>query len=454
MILSVSAALLLALGCTRGSEEEPVTPGETGEITETGEDTGEPSIPGNVLIVIADDVGMDSSPCYGLSSDPVRMPNVEALCARGVRFDRAWTTPICSPTRATLLSGTDPAIHGVLAAHTAGKPGLPADTLTLPAIAVEAGIATGSFGKWHLGDEPEVGGSVPNHFGWQHYSGLLGGGVQSYWAWQRTENGLLSISTDYATTSLVDDAVNWVDEQEGPWLLWLAFNAPRPPYHVPPEDLHTDSNLGPAGDCPSGESRACYVAALEALDTEMGRLLDHLQATGQLDNTLVLFIGDNGTESDVVVPPVVRAKGKGSLFEGGIRVPLVVAGPGVQSGQVTQALTDGTDLLPTVLDYWGLEADAPEGESLLGVLADPSLPGKETVFTGYLRDPVQGNNGWTIANADYKLLQLESGASLLYHLPSDPWETENLLPTEDPALQAVYEALDAELVRRKAAGGF
>ena len=453
--------LCLLLACTPADSPAPDSPNpDTQDSTPRDSapkdsDTQAPEI-GNVLVVIADDVGLDSAACYNLSSDPVRMPNLEALCSRGVRFERAWTTPICSPTRATMLSGTDPAIHGVLRAHTDGAPALLDGTLTLPAIASQAGIATASFGKWHLGDDPGVGATVPNHFGWQHFSGLLTGGVSSYWSWRRTENGLTQISTTYTTTSLVDDAVTWVDQQDGPWLMWMGFNAPRPPYHVPPESLHTDTTLGAAGDCPPGESRACYVAALEALDSEMGRLLDHIQARGELENTLVFFIGDNGTENDVAVDPVVAAKGKGSLFEGGIRIPFVVAGPGVAQGQVADGLTDATDLLPTLMDYWALpNPDQAEGVSLLGTLADPSVAsGKETVFTGYLASPVKGNNGWTLANQDYKLLHFESGTRLMFKISEDPWETNNLLPTEDAELLAIYEELDAELVRGKSAGGF
>ncbi len=445
--------LLSALGCTRAVDAPLDTLVQDSQDTQP-EDT-QSQVLGNVLIVIADDVGMDSAPCYGLSSDPVRMPNVEALCESGLVFERAWTTPICSPTRATMLSGTDPAIHGVLQAHTGNRPGLPEDTQTLAEIAAQAGIATGSFGKWHLGDEPGVGDSAPNYFGWQHYSGLLSGGVGSYWSWKRTENGLTALSSVYTTTSLVDDAVTWVDEQEGPWLMWMAFNAPRPPYHVPPEGLHSDTELGPSGDCPPGKNRACYVAALEALDTEVGRLLAHLEAQGELDNTLIFFIGDNGTENAVAVSPVIPVKAKGTLFEGGIRIPFVVSGPGVAQG-VNTGITDATDLLPTLMDYWGLPTpEGAQGVSLLETLADPSVAsGKESVFTGYLEDPAQGTDGWTLANQDYKLLHLENGAELLFKISEDPWESQNLLPTEDAEVQAVYEALNTELNRRKAAGGF
>ena len=446
-------SLLFLFGCTP-AVDGPDAPAQDSQDSQPT-DTHSPAL-GNVLVVIADDVGLDSSACYGLSSSPVRMPNLEALCSSGVRFDRAWATPICSPTRATMLSGTDPAIHGVLQAYTEGRPALQDGTLTLPEIASQAGIATGSFGKWHLGDDPGVGESVPNHFGWQHFSGLLSGGVGSYWSWKRTENGLTEISSTYTTTSLVDDAVLWVDAQEGPWLMWLAFNAPRPPYHVPPEGLHSDTELGAAGDCPPGEKRACYVAALEALDTEMGRLLQHLDSQGELDNTLIFFIGDNGTENAVAVSPVSPAKAKGTLFEGGIHIPFVVAGPGVAQGQVNMGITDATDLLPTLMAFWGLPTPPEaQGVSLLGTLADPSVAsGKESVFTGYLEDPIQGDNGWTLANQDYKLLHLENGAELLFKISEDPWEDNNLLPTENAELQAVYEALNDELDRRKAAGGF
>ena len=119
-------------------------------------------------------------------------------------------------------------------------------------------------------------------------------------------------------------------------------------------------------------------------------------------------------------------------------------------------ITDATDLLPTLMDYWGLPTpEGAQGVSLLETLADPSVAsGKASVFTGYLEDPAQGTDGWTLANQDYKLMHLENGAELLFKISEDPWENNNLLPSEDAEVQAVYEALNTELNRRKAAGGF
>ena len=136
--------LFLLLACTPAESPAPDSPTpDTQDSTPRDSDTHAPEL-GNVLVVIADDVGLDSAACYNLSSDPVRMPNLELLCSRGVRFERAWTTPICSPTRATMLSGTDPAIHGVLRAHTEGAPALLDGTLTLPAIVISRRLATNS----------------------------------------------------------------------------------------------------------------------------------------------------------------------------------------------------------------------------------------------------------------------------------------------------------------------
>jgi arylsulfatase B len=435
------------------AEDSASDAGDDSATDDDGEDdsgaTGgdDSAVGNNVLIVIADDMGLDSSPCYGIEPGDIRAPTLTALCARGLRFERAWATPTCSPTRATTLTGTYSLDHGVTQPISQAITGLPADSVTLAAVAASAGVATGSIGKWHLGDEVGAGSGAPNEFGWQHFSGLFGGGVDSYWSWRRTINGVDTVETTYTTTKMVDDAIEWVDLQDTRWLLWLAFNAPHEPMHVPPEDLHTDDTLGEPGDCPEGRDRECYVAAIEALDAELGRLLAHLD-DGRLDDTVVIFIGDNGTPAQAVAPPVTRRRAKGTVYEGGIRVPLVFAGPGIAQDASTRRLTDTTDLLPTMLAV--LEVEAPDGDrpgaSLLPTLVDPTVEtGRDTVYSMVSTDEIRSGEGEAIADARWKLIRWADGTESLYDLDADAWEDTDLLPAATDEATEAWTRLSASL---------
>jgi|GEM_PF-1321192 len=292
----------------------------------------------NFLLLIADDFGLDkatfdaSNPCYDIgdaSEDPA-MPNLAALCQSGVRFDNAWAMPTCSPTRATMLTGQLPFRHGIGAPLGRGV-SLSLDSTTLPGLlaAAESGYATANIGKWHVSNNP----TDPNTLGWEHYSGTLTGGIADYERWSRTVNGVTETNTDYATTVAVDDAVSWLDgvPSEQPWLLWLAFNAPHTPFHKPPNELHEYDDL-PEYDN-SLDPTPYFAAMSQAMDTEIGRLFDHLKTTGQWENTVIIFIGDNGTSGQIASTPFDRQHAKGSLTQGGIAVPMMIAGPGVQGGR-------------------------------------------------------------------------------------------------------------------------
>ena len=353
--LSCGAAALLA-GCARTARMEPtsVRPARLG---------------GNILLIIADDLGKDMIGAYAGGEDDGRpaTPNIDRLAAGGVRFENAYANPVCSPTRATILTGRYSYRHGigVIVKYYSEDIGLSLDEVTIPEMLNSASerYDHSQVGKWHLGVLRGEGPFDPLRQGFNWSAGSLTN-IADYFRWRKQTNGALSKRRVYNTIDTTDDAIARANEMREPWFLWLAYNAVHAPYHVPPESLvRTDSNLNATGK---------YLAMVESLDVEIGRLLWSMDADVRA-NTTIIFVGDNGTP---------RAIGKGTLNEGGINVPMIVAGPLVPEasrGRVCGALVNTTDIYATVADIAGVDlADAlPAGRrldsfSMLPLLKDPS----------------------------------------------------------------------------------
>lgn len=370
----------------------------------------------NVLLVIADDFGLDvasfdpGSPCYAVGevgNDPV-MPHVARLCAEGVRFDAAWAMPTCSPFRATAMTGMLPDDHGVGSALL--ESGSLDPTSHTLARALDDQVRTGLIGKWHVSRDPHD----PLRAGWDHYAGLIAGSLTDYRDWERVEGGLAARVTDYATTRHVDDAIAWLDQGDDPWLLWLAFTAPHTPFHVPPPELFTSPDPGPfTGDQPP---HAHVAVMAEALDAELGRLLQHLDDRGELDDTYVIFVGDNGSHRDAVdAPPYANEQAKGTLYQGGLAVPLLVWGPGIEPGS-TDALVMAADLYPTILELLGADVPAVDGVSLVPCLHGDCAPHDHIAASSFGYDEHFALEGWAVRDRDHKLICGEDGERLLFEL--------------------------------------
>lgn len=406
--------------------------------------TSRPSPPSdavNILLIIADDFGLDASPCYSVGRDKPKMPNLQALCDAGLVFDNVWVNPSCSPTRATILTGRYGFRTGVLAAGDI----LPdtdsiQDLLTtgLPYAYPEA-----LFGKWHLAGDARPDPNHPALFGIEHFAGFLKAAVPDYSNWELTEDAVQSQEHQYITSFLTDKAIDWVGQQRSPWFLWLAYNAPHAPYHLPPAGLYSRTGLsGTAADI-AQHPQGYYYAAAEALDAEMGRLLASM-APDVRANTVVIFVGDNGTPPEVVQGPVTMARAKFTVYEGGVHVPLVVAGRGVtRTGQREDALINGADLFATIAQLAGApDTTVHDGVSFRDALADANFGGRDHLYTEY-KDADRGAS-WAARDARYKLLEFEGGRRELYDLSTDPWEQANLIATSVPeALQPVVADLEA-----------
>lgn len=396
----------------------------------------------NVILVIADDLGTDYLGFYEDHQDTAPVPNIRKLLSRGVRFTNAWSNPVCSATRAGMLTGRYSFRTGVggIVGGTGGSSSLDINEITIPRLLKvynPGGIGTANIGKWHLHNPMPVSNlNNPNIMGYDLFSGVFIGQLASYTSWTKVTNGVSSNVTTYATTETVNDALNWIDAQNGkPFFLWLAFNAPHAPYHLPPLDLHSYDNLSGTQIDIMMHPKSYFKASLEALDHEIGRLFDALELNNQLDSTDIIFIGDNGnTTQTAQIANTDRAKG--TIYEYGVHVPFIVAGPSVANpGRVSDALVNTTDLFATILELFGyadwptqIPANKPvDSKSILPILKDESDAVRPWAFTEIFKLQPDADDGKTMRNEAYKLLRFDDGHEEFYRLADDPGESNNLL---------------------------
>ncbi len=391
----------------------------------------------NILLVIADDMGLDATPSFTEGNIKPNMQILQGLMNSGITFNNVWSYAVCTPTRASILTGKYGIKTGILevgdeisSTETSIQKYIDNNTVNAYSHAV--------IGKWHLSANV----SSPTDMGVGYYAGLLTGGVQSYTNWNLTENEQTANSTVYTTTKFTDLAIDWVENQTKPWFLWLAYNAPHTPFHLAPTDLHSQGNL--PTDVASIESNPIpyYMSALEAMDTELGRLLSSLSVEERA-NTIIIFIGDNGSPNEVAQSPYSRRKAKNSLYQGGINVPMVVSGFGVERIGVREAaLIHTTDLFMTVATIAGVStSNLNNSQSFYSLLSNSNASKREFVYTEISNNGL----GFAIRNADYKLIVYENGIEELYHLTTDAYETSNLIGTtlseEATSAKAILEII-------------
>lgn len=392
--------------------------------------------PPNVLLLIADDVGQDMVGAYGLSEAAPETPRLDALAGEGVLFRQAIANPVCSPTRATLVTGQYAWRMGIGNAIPP-KPGwaLQDDVRTLAQALDEAtadGYASAVVGKWHLASPDHGGLDQPRRMGFDHHlgtmsnlNGLVEGEPETYFRWQRVVDGEASVGEGYITTVTVDDALDLTRSLPEPWFLLIGFHAAHFPMHQPPQDLTTT----PLPRNPSESD--LYRAMVEAMDTEIGRLLDGLGE--QRERTNVIFLGDNGSAHTAVRPPLTPKTSKGSLHRGGVRVPFVVSGPGVVgAGRETDALVNTTDVFATALAWAGGGSAPVDSISFHPVLEDPAAPAPRTFAYAERFGPNGPAATWTwhesiVRDARHKLFVRNGEEAALFDMVADPLETRNLL---------------------------
>ncbi|WP_129664012.1 sulfatase [Phytoactinopolyspora endophytica] len=422
--------------------------------------------PPNVVLVLADDLGWSDLGCYGSSF--YETPRLDALAAEGALFTDAYASaPVCSPTRASVLTGRYPARVGVtqfIGGQGVGRlcdvpyfSSLPLSEVTMARVLRDAGYRTWHVGKWHLGDRR----TWPDRHG---FDVNIGGSHRGQPASYFSPYGCPALDDgpdgEYLTDRLTDEAINLVRSAgETPFFLNLWHYAVHTPIQAPPDGVEkyerkrAELGLDDQEEFSDGESYPvwhkrhqpvrrrlvqgdpAYAAMVENLDRNVGRLLDALEETGQAENTIVVFTSDNGGLSSATGSPTCNAplaEGKGWMYEGGVREPLIVRWPGVTTPgtQIGEPVTS-TDFFPTILAAAGLRPPSP-APRVDGVDFGPLLRGEPfergPIFWHY---PHYSNNGGTPAAAvrdgDWKLVHFfEDGHDELYNLREDVAEERNV----------------------------
>ena len=380
-MIGVSYSLLL--GCSNGGPFESDKASDIFPQEETFSEAGWPK-GGNVVLLFMDDVGIDKLSAYNAHPDPASTPVMDSLARNGIVFTKAYSNPTCSPSRASLLTGRHAARTGIgrwifppteqfdLQLYEQLIP----ERLTESPYSYSSSVA----GKWHLmsfaRSHP---GLHPLEQGFDHHAGSLANPRMAfqaepedypltYWNWEKSTDGDLAMTDVYMTTDAVDEAISFMQQMEPPWFLYVPFNAAHEPLHLPPAELLQSELSAEATDIER------YNALVEAMDTEIGRLIDNIPAE-QRHQTTIFLIGDNGTPSFAIAEPADATRSKGSVYEGGVRVPFIVQGQMVQNpGHQVEALVHLVDVFATILDFADVDLES--------TFTDGAWTGQEVTIDG------------------------------------------------------------------------
>jgi arylsulfatase A-like enzyme len=404
LFLMFFVGILFINACT---DDEPKTPVTT---------TTQP----NILLIIADDMGIDATPGYSIGNEKPTMPNLQTLMSEGLTFDNMWANPICSPTRSAILTGKYGYRTGVLNATSLSN--IPITEKTLHAYLTDnnLGYSHSIIGKWHLSND----GNTANQMGIDYYTGLVTGALQDYYQWNIFENGTTNQTSEYATTKFTDLAIDWIGQQDKPWFCWLAYTTPHTPFHLPPAGTHSQGNLPTDQASIDADPMLYFLAMIENMDYEIGRLLNSM-TTAERENTIIIFIGDNGTMRTVNQLPYRPKSSKGSLYQGGVHVPMVIAGKGVSRvGEREAALVNVTDLFTTIANLAGANMETYQDSYAFNNLLTTTGSAKRNYNYAEISDVT---SGYTIRNMEYKLIVNDDGTEEFYDLVTDAYETSDLL---------------------------
>jgi arylsulfatase A-like enzyme len=412
----------------------------------------------NIILILTDDLGWTDAGVYG--SDLYETPNIDRLARAGMRFTQAYSAcTVCSPTRGAVLTGLYPArsrvtdwIPGRLPSNPKLKipdwtKHLPLETTTLAERFKAAGYVTANIGKWHLGQEayyPEKHGFDLNVAGTSE-----GSPAEGYFAPYKIPTLTEGPDREYLTDRMGTEAVRFVENtRDRPFFLYLPHFAVHTPIQGPPALVEKyKAKLRPG----LRHTNASYAAMMESLDTSVGRLRAKLTELDLAENTIIIFASDNGGHLPTTSNTPLRS-GKGSAYEGGVRVPLIILWPGVTApGSVSDVPTISTDFFPTLLEIAGLTPGPGEGAD--GVSLVPALRGgtglaREAIYWHYPHYQLYQQGGTTpygaIRAGDYKLIEYYDDLRVeLYHLGDDIGETRDLAATKPEVAEKLRAQLHA-----------
>lgn len=418
--------------------------------------------PPNVIVILADDLGAGDLGCYGAKD--LHTPHVDALAARGVRFSQFYSAaPVCSPSRAGLLTGRWPVRAGVPTncASQAGATGaLPPREITMAEMFRGAGYATAHIGKWHVGYTPET---LPQQQGFDHSFGHMGGCIDNYshffyWSgpnihdlW-RNGNEVFH-DGEYFPDLMAAEASEFMQQnRDRPFFIYYALNSPHYPYQGEAKWLERFKDLP--------YERRLYAAFLASQDERLGKLFATVDSLGLRDNTIVVFQSDNGHSTEERAHFGGGSSGtyrgaKFSLFEGGIRLPAIISWPGhIPVGEARTQVAHACDWFPTLAQLTGVKPPdvTLDGRSLVDVLHDAEAESPHTNHPLHWQIGMGKNAEWAVREGAWKLIGRTTDSTdgrkpipienFLVNLETDPSEKTNLAQEKPEVVERLRKLHD------------
>ncbi|HIB90718.1 TPA: N-acetylgalactosamine 6-sulfate sulfatase [Candidatus Poribacteria bacterium] len=414
----------------------------------------------NIVVILADDHGYGDLSSYG--GPNLHTPNLDQLVSEGIKFTQFYAnSPVCSPSRAALMTGRYPdlvGVPGVIRTHASQNWGyLSQDAVTLPDMLKEAGYYNAIIGKWHLGLEQE---NHPCCRGFDYFRGFLGDMMDDYYTHLRHNYNYMRFNSDeispegHATDLFTQWAINLIQDRkevDQPFFLYLAYNAPHTPIQPPNDWIQKVRQREPD----VSPDRAKYIALVEHMDAGIGRVIKELKDSGMYSNTLIFYTSDNGGALPVGAYNGPLRGGKEDMYEGGIRVPACAVWPEhIFPGSVTDQIALLMDLFPTICDVAGVKINHPiEGKSFLPTLLGQHQELNDRLLYWVRREggtgdhsPMLGLGYHAVRQGDMKLLHNRPLDPLqLFNLIDDPKEQNNLSSINQPDFQALARLMQQQI---------
>lgn len=413
----------------------------------------------NIIVIVADDLGYGDLSCYGAKD--LKSPHLDALMASGLRFTNFYANcPVCSPTRAALLTGRYQelvGVPGVIRTNPESNWGYLSPSATLlPQALKKEGYRTAAIGKWHLGLDKEA---HPNTRGFDHFHGFLGDMMDDYYKHRRHGQHYMRLNQEkvdpegHATDVFTDWAIDYLTSEAKqksttPFFLYLAYNAPHTPIQPPKNWLEKVKEREEGID----DQRAKLVALIEHMDDRIGKVVTSLKENGQWEKTLLFFVSDNGGQTNVGGNCGSLRGGKQDMYEGGIRVPACVVWPGVVKPATSDFTAVTMDIFSTALEAaGGKPAEILDAHSFLPLLKSGMQIANERdlFFTrreGNLR--YMGESSWAMKRGKWKLVKNSPmGPWELFDLEKDPLETTDLSERQALVFRELATAMRAHIQR-------
>ena len=418
----------------------------------------------NVVIILTDDLGWGDVSYHG---SHIPTPNIDKLAKDGMELNRFYSNPVCSPTRASLLTGLHIFNHGVVRPFmnpAAEQTGMPPELKIMPQYFKEAGYQTALSGKWHLGTAKEE--FWPTNRGFETSYGHMTGGIGYFdhtaagrLDWHRNESSLRE--EGYSTELIANEAINIINnkDQNRPLFLYVAFNAPHTPIEAPLQSIEKFSYL-------EDERDRVYAANVNALDNEIGKIIKAIEDKGLLEETIILFFSDNGPVFDinpivkVIAPNLINAKGstaglsgsKTSALEGGIRVPAVMWWKGIIEKEKSDQFFFIQDVLPTLLAAANIKTsykDKFDGKDKWSNLLTGQIVPPRNAFIGarvISDERALFNDVWKLYSAKPVLAPV-SPSYKLFNIIEDPFEQNDLSRERPEIFNAMKKTITSYIER-------